>query len=173
MFEINQQCVIEHVNVRRGKNEDSEVAIDIKFSCEEMPGKAVAAALRAASVKEVDDAFFAGASERRFVGLSELPLNCDFEGKHEIRISGMKGMNVSRLWKVKITPRRKGSYDALFQVTVQPDTENFIERIAESLHCSVAVQLKQTQKELWDTEEPEGEQAPVTKTEPKQAALVN
>lgn len=56
-LELNLQCVIEHVNVRRGKNDESEVAIDIDLSCEDVPTSFAAGALRV-SEDEINDSFF-------------------------------------------------------------------------------------------------------------------
>jgi hypothetical protein len=179
-FEIGQQCVIEHVNVRRGKNDESEVAIDIKFSVEDLPAKAAAAALRAEHVKEVIAAFFSDGKdqEKRFLGIGAIPIDEQWEGKHKIKISSLVSMRVLKLWKVKLRPRAKGLFDGEFQVTVEQPPQNYIEAVADKLHRSVQVKLEQDVREL-DLKVKKGEDAAaeakkpgkVTKTEPTQQPL--
>lgn len=150
MFELKQQCVIEHLNVRRGKNDESEVAIDIKLSCEDIPAKAIAGVLRAVNAEEVEKSFFADDEDRnrRFLGIGAIALEEEWEGKHMIKISSLSRMRVVKLAKVKLTPRAKGLFDAVFRVTVEQPPENFIEAIADKIHRSVNVHLEQDVREL-------------------------
>lgn len=41
-FAFNKQCVLEHVNTRKGKNEGSVPQFDLKFSCDSLPVEAAA-----------------------------------------------------------------------------------------------------------------------------------
>jgi len=149
-FEINQQCVIEHVNVRRGKNDESEVAIDIKLSCEDIPAKAIAGILRAANDEEVIKSFFGDDADqnKRFLGIGALSVEEEFEGKHMIKISSLSKMRVLKLAKIKLTPRAKGLFDGVFRITVEQPPQNFIEAVAEKIHRSVNVRLEQDVQEL-------------------------
>ena len=147
MFELNQQCVIEHVNVRRGKNDESEVAVDIKFSVEDVPAKAVAGVLCASSPQAVEAAFFDG-DEKRFLGIGNLAIEEEFEGKHMIRISGLSRLRVLKLARIRLTPRAKGMFDGMFRVTIEQPPQNFIESIADKIHRSVSVHLEQDVREL-------------------------
>lgn len=174
MFEINQQCVIEHVNVRRGKNDESEVAIDIKFSVEDLPAKAAAAALLADSVEDVIAAFFGTDADqnKRFLGMGSVPIDEESEGKHQIKISSLSRMRVVKLAKVKLLPRAKGLFDAEFRVTVEQPPENYIEAVADKIHRSVNVRLEQDVREL-ELAQPAADKRPgkVKKSEPHQATL--
>ncbi len=171
MFEISQQCVIEHVNVRRGKNDESEVAIDIKFSAEDVPAKVVAYALRADKVSEVTAAFFADDKEKnkRFLGMGWIPIDEEWEGKHQIKISSLPRLLVVKLAKIKAYPRGGGNFDLEFRITVEQPPENYIEAIADKIHRS-APQVNLTQTEELDLK-PQKETAKVTKSEPQQQAL--
>jgi hypothetical protein len=146
MFEINQQCVIEHVNVRRGKNEESEVAIDIKFSIEDLPAAAAAGALLAeGGAKEIVAAFFADDKDKnkRFLGMGSVPIAQQWEGKHMLKISSLPKMRCLKVWKIKLKPRAKGLFDGEFQVTVEQPTDGYIEAVADKIHRSVKVVMEQ------------------------------
>lgn len=150
MFELKQQCVIEHVNVRRGKNDESEVAVDIKFSVEDLPAKAVAGILRAVDADEVEKSFFADDADgnRRFLGMGQITIDEEWEGKHMVKISSLSRMRVVKLAKIKLTPRAKGLFDGVFRITVEQPPENFIEAVADKINRSVNVHLEQDVREL-------------------------
>ena len=177
MFELSKQATIEHVNVRRPSNDDSPVAIDIKISVEDLPTKAAAFVLRANKVEDVLTAFFEpeGDQEKKFLGLSEIPIEESWEGRHQVKISSLAKLRVTKLFKIVLTPRAKGLFDASFTVTVEDPPENYIDALSKRLHTSTSVKLEQ-EPEL-DLKQPEkpGEAAKspgkVKKSEPQQPAL--
>lgn len=163
LFELNQKCKIEHVNTRRGKNDDSPVAIDIKFSVEDMPAKIAAAAFRAEKEKDVMESFFTNDKEKdkKFLGIGHIPIDEQWEAKHKIKISSLTSMRCTKLWKIKLKPRAKGLFDAEFQVTIEDPPQNYIDAVAKKINDFVQVKLEQ------DCEL----DLPVKKDSPEQAEL--
>jgi hypothetical protein len=174
LFEFQKQCTVEHVNVRRGTNEESKVAVDVKLSVEDLSAKCAGAVLRANSEEEVLDAFFANDEDQnmRFLGLTSIPIDEFWEGQHQIKISNGGKLRVAKLHKVILAPRAKGLFSCSFTVTIEDPPENFLEQIAKKLHTSCAVKLEQ-EAEL-DLKKPQDEgkkPGAVKKSEPVQRTL--
>lgn len=171
LFEFQKQCTVEHVNVRRGTNEESKVAVDVKLSVEDLSAKCAGAVLRSNTEEEIMDAFFSQDGEPRFLGLTSIPIDEFWEGQHQIKISGGGKLRVAKLHKVLLAPRAKGLFSCSFTVTIEEPPENFIEQIANKLHTSCAVKLEQEQ-DLGLKQKP-ADQKPgvVKKTEPAQQTL--
>lgn len=180
MFELKKQCLIEHVNVRRPNNDESPVAVDIKISVEDLPVKAAAFVLRAENEKDVLAAFFSEDAEqnKRFLGLSEIPIDEAWEGRHQIKVSSLAKLRVTKLFNIKLTPRAKGLFDAVFTATVEDPPENYIDALSKRLHTSTSVlleqepelDLKQPADKVGDAGKKPGK---VKRTEPEQRQLVN
>ena len=180
MFELKKQCVIEHVNVRRPSNDESPVAVDIKISVEDLPAKAAAFVLRAEKVEDVLAAFFSDDADqnKRFLGLSEIPIDESWEGRHQIKISSLAKLRVTKLFNIKLNPRAKGLFDVTFTATVEEPPENYIDALSKRLHTSTQVLLEQEPElDLKQPAEKLGEAGKrpgkVKKSEPTQQPLVN
>jgi hypothetical protein len=180
MFELKKQCLIEHVNVRRPSNDDSPVAVDIKISVDDLPAKAAAFVLRADNVEDVTNAFFANDEDqnKRFLGLSEIPIDESWEGRHQIKVSSLAKLRVVKLFNIKLTPRAKGLFNAVFTATVEDPPENYIDALSKRLHTSTSVLLEQDPElDLKQPTDKPGEAGKrpgrVSKREPSQQQLVN
>jgi hypothetical protein len=172
-LELNLQCVIEHVNVRRGKNDESEVAIDIDLSCEDVPTSFAAGALRV-SEDEINDSFFDAEGNPKFLGIGSLPVDEQWEGKHQVKISSLSRMRVTKLRKIKLKPRGGKKWDVGLQVQIEQPPENYIESIADKLHRSANVRLEHDNREL-DLPKQDSAKAPgrVKKSQGEQASMLN
>jgi len=154
MFEISKKCTIAHVNTRRGKQDTSPVAIDIKIKAEDVSAAVAATALRADKTKEVSDAFFKG-EEQRFLGIGEIVIDEAWEGKHKLKIMSLPAMRCAKLWKIRVHPRAKGLFDVTFQVTIEEPPQNYIDAIARKINDTAMINLEQD-AEL-DLKRPEAE----------------
>jgi phosphatidylethanolamine-binding protein (PEBP) family uncharacterized protein len=174
-FAFNKQCVLEHVNVRKGKNEGCVPQFDLKFSCEMLPAEAAAVALGARSTGEVEQAMFA-TKEARFKNMGSIPIDRNWEGQHMLRMEDLSGLRVVKLHKVKLVPGESNAFGATFTLTVEdPDAET-LHTIMSLQHESVQVNLEHDRKDLADqadqkTEEKKG--GKVKKTEGADAAAVH
>jgi hypothetical protein len=147
-FAFNKQCVLEHVNPRKSKNEGAVPHYDLKFSCDSMPGEAVAAAFGARSEGELNQSLFA-AKELRFKYLGTLPCERQFEGQHMLHIDELPGLRVLKLHKLRISANDDG-FHATFSATVEdPDAET-LHSIMHMQHESVEVNLEHDRKDLAD-----------------------
>jgi hypothetical protein len=166
---------VEHVNVRRGTNEESKVAVDVKLSVEDLSAKCAGAVLRSNTEEEILDAFFTSDDDQgpRFLGLTSIPIDEFWEGQHQIKISGGGKLRVAKLHKVLLAPRAKGLFSCSFTVTIEEPPENFIEQIANKLHTSCAVKLEQEQDLGLQQKPADKDRKPgaVKKTEPQQQTL--
>ena len=160
-FEIDQQCTIENINNRRGKNDESVVALDIKFSVETLSAEAVAGALAARSAGEVEQSFFA-ADKPRFAGMDVIPIDREFLGKHMIQIDDLENMRCTKLWKIRVLPLVSGSFGAEFQVTVEDPSKDFLHKVSNLNHRTVHIKLVQDVREL-DIVRNDGDQAAADK----------
>jgi len=178
-FEIAQQCLLTHLNTRRGNNDESPVAVDIDFTIEDLPAKAVAAALRT-DVADVIRAFFADDEEqnRRFLGIGSIPLDEEWEGKHQVKISSLAKLRCAKLRKIKFRPIAKGLFEGSFQVTIEEPPAGVLEALAQKINKSVQVKLEQdvAELDLPEQQKPgEADKKPsrAKKIQGEQAALLN
>lgn len=177
MFEFKKQAMVEHVSQTKGSNDDSPVLVHIKISVEDLPAKAAAFALRAESEAEVIAAFFSNDADqnKRFLGLNEIPIDEAWEGRHQIKVSSLAKLRVTKLFNIKLTPRAKGLFDAVFTATVEDPPENYIDAVSKRMHSLTSVLLEQ-EPEL-DLKQPpkpgEEDRKPgkVKKSEPQQQTL--
>jgi hypothetical protein len=148
-FAFNKQCVLEHVNVRKGKNEGCVPQFDLKFSCDNLPSEAAAVALGARSEGEVAQAMFAK-DEARFKNMGSIPIERDWEGQHMLHMEDLSGLRVVKLHKVKLVPGETNAFGATFTITVEdPDAET-LHTIMSLQHDSVQVNLEHDRKDLAD-----------------------
>jgi hypothetical protein len=172
-LELTLQCVVEHVNVRRGKNDESEVALDIDFSCEDVPTSFAAGALRVTE-KDINDSFFDEKGDPKFLGIGPINIDEQWEGKHQVKISSLARMRVSRLRKISMKPRAGRKWDVSLQVQVEQPPDNYIETVAEKLHRSAAVKLEHDNRELDLPKQDDAKKGgSVTKKQGDQASMLN
>jgi hypothetical protein len=180
MFELKKQCMIEHVSQTKGSNDDSALLVHIKISVEDLPANAAAFVLRAENVEDVTAAFFTNDADqnKRFLGLSEIPIDESWEGRHQIKISSLAKLRVIKLFNIKLTPRAKGLFDAVFTATVENPPDNYLDAVSKRMHSSTSVLLEQEPeldlKQPKDKPGAEGKKpGKVKKTDGDQAALLN
>lgn len=170
MFELKAQCNIEHVNVRRGKNDESPVAVDIKLSIDALPVNCATAALAANGDGEVQQSFFRGA-EPRYPGMDVIPIDREYEGKHMVKFNELENMRVVKLFKIRLLPLTEGRFSAEFTVTIEEPTAKWLHAMAKHNNKTVDVDLQQDVRELElaKTLEPTADQKPgkVTKIKPQ------
>lgn len=104
-FNIDDQVLIEHVNTRRSKGDDSPVCVDLKITVDALPIEAAAAALAARGTGEVEQAFFS-AGKPRFLGMDVLPIDREFLAKHLATFADLdfEPIRVSKLFNIRLLP---------------------------------------------------------------------
>jgi hypothetical protein len=93
-------------------------------------------------------------------------------------VSSLAKLRVVKLFNIKLTPRAKGLFDAVFTATVEDPPENYIDALSKRLHTSTSVLLEQEPElDLKQPKDKPGEAAKrpgkVKKSEGEQAPLIN
>lgn len=148
-FAFNKQCVLEHVNIRKSKNEGAIPQYDLKFSCDALPAECAAVALGARGEGEVTQGLFAK-DEPRFKHMGSIPIERHWEGQHMLRLESLDGLRVIKLHKVKLVPGETNAFGATFTITVEGLEAEQLHAIADMQHESVSVNLEHDRKDLAD-----------------------
>lgn len=141
------------INLRKGTSDDSNEVLDAKFSMTDI-SCAVAASLLGATEDEVRSAFFRSIAEDadqnpRFFGVKGVESNAKWEGKHAIKVKGLRTLHCNSVGKVHFVPRGHATFDMTFSVALEQPPAGYLESLWSRLNNTVEISLEHD-AELFD-----------------------
>lgn len=147
-FNFNGRAELVDLRPHRGKSDDAEVQLDMKFKAVDVSAEAAAAVLGADDGASVVAGLFRSVAvdadqNTAFPSIKGIQADCNFENRHAITVAGLRRVRCARVGKISIKPRAKGLSDMTFSVTVEAPPQNFVELLAEHLNEVIKVNLEQ------------------------------
>lgn len=147
-FNFNGRAELVDLRPHRGKSDDADVQLDMKFKASDVSAEAAAAVLGADDGAAVVAGLFRSVAvdadqNTAFPSIKGIQADCNFENRHAITVAGLRRVRCTRVGKISIKPRAKGLSDMTFSVTIEKPPANFVELMAEHLNEVVKVNLEQ------------------------------
>lgn len=153
-FNPKGKAIIGKLEITNGSSDDSIEHADFSIKFEDQPCAVVQSVLGVDTIDEVERAFFRTASEdadqnSRFLGIKRITCNAKWEGKHRIKVRGLRTIRVAAVSGVTMVPRGHARFDMSFKVRIDQPPSGYVDGLAKVIGKAYDVEFEHD-AELFD-----------------------
>lgn len=145
-FSPKGKATITKLEGHNGTSDDAHARVDFGVSIEDQNCEVAKAVLGVDTVEEVERGFFRTASEdadqnSRFLGIKRLVCNAKWEGKHVLKIKGLRSLRVAKVAGVALVPRGHAKFDLTFNVSIEQPPAGYVDSLMTMMNKAVDFEL--------------------------------
>lgn len=153
-FNPKGKATIGKLEITNGSSDDSIEHADFSIKFDDQPCQVVQSVLGVDTVDEVERSFFRTAAEdaeqnTRFLGVKRITCNAKWEGKHRIKVRGLRTIRVAAISAVTLVPRGHAKFDMGFKVRIDQPPSGYVDGLAKVIGKAYDVEFEHD-AELFD-----------------------
>lgn len=145
-FSPKGKATITKLEGHNGTSDDAHARVDFGVSIEDQNCEVAKAVLGVDTVEEVERGFFRTASEdadqnSRFLGIKRISCNAKWEGKHVLKIKGLRSLRVAKIAGVALVPRGHAKFDLNFNISIEQPPAGYVDSLMVMMNKAVDFEL--------------------------------